>query len=365
LFCGGRTAAWPAILRHSRSADAPGAIFAGGCVILKRSAPRERQRHSTGMKYKDYYATLGLERGASEDAIKKAYRRLARKYHPDVSKEANAEEKFKEVAEAYQTLKDADKRKAYDQLGAHQAGQEFQPPPDWQQHWQPSGDSSFSAEGLDLSELFEQLRGARGRGAAQGSMPGQDYEIAVPITIAQAYAGTEIDLDLNMPEYDEQGRLRRVPHAFKARIPKGATDGQRLRVPGKGGKGFNGGRSGDLYLNISLRPHSIYRANGHDLYLDLPLAPWEAVLGTSVEVPTPGGAVRLKVPEGTQAGRHLRLPRRGLPIPKGGQGDLYAVVSIVVPSVVGEPERVLYRQLAQTSAFDPRAHFSEEGSYAS
>jgi curved DNA-binding protein len=317
------------------------------------------------MKYKDYYAILGLERGASDEAIKKAYRRLARKYHPDVSKEAGAEEKFKEVAEAYQTLKDADKRSAYDQLGAHSPGQEFQPPPDWQQHWQPSGDESFSTEGLDLSELFERMRAGRGRGSARMSMPGQDYEIAVPITIAQAYEGTEIDLDLNMPEYDAQGQLRRVPHAFKARIPKGASDGQRLRVPGKGGKGFNGGRNGDLYLNISLRPHALYRASGHDLYLDLPLAPWEAVLGTSVEVPTPGGLVRLTVPRNTQAGRHLRLPRRGLPIPKGGQGDLYAVVLIVVPSVAGEQEAALYRQLAEVSAFDPRAHFSEEGSYAS
>jgi curved DNA-binding protein len=135
-------------------------------------------------------------------------------------------------------------------------------------------------------------------------------------------------------------------------------------VPGKGGKGFNGGRNGDLYLNISLRAHPLYRASGHDLYLDLPLAPWEAVLGTSVEVPTPGGPVRLKVPAATQAGRHLRLPRRGLPTPKGGQGDLFAVVLIVVPSVVSEPEAALYRQLQSASAFDPRAHFSEEGSHA-
>jgi curved DNA-binding protein len=319
------------------------------------------------MKYKDYYAVLGLERGASEDDIKKAYRRLARKYHPDVSKEADAEERFKEVAEAYQTLKDADKRAAYDQLGAHQPGQDFQPPPDWQAQWEPSAGDAFSSEGLDLSDLLDRLRGGRGRGrgGARMSMPGQDYEIAVPITIADAYNGTEIDLDLNMPEYDAQGQLRRVPHAFKARIPKGATDGQRLRVPGKGGKGFNGGRNGDLYLNITLRPHALFRANGHDLYLDLPLAPWEAVLGTSVEVPTPGGPVRLKVPPATQASQHLRLPRRGLPTPKGEHGDLYAVVLIVVPSVISDSERALYRQLAETSAFVPRAHFSEEGSYAS
>jgi curved DNA-binding protein len=316
------------------------------------------------MKYKDYYSILGLERGASDEQIKKAYRRLARKYHPDVSKEANAEEKFKEVAEAYQTLKDADKRTAYDQLGKHQPGQDFQPPPDWQQHWRPAGEESFSAEGFDLSDLFEHLRGARGGAGARMSMPGQDYEIAVPITIEQAYHGTELDLDLSLPDYDEHGQLRRVPQAFKARIPKGATDGQRLRVPGKGGKGFNGGRAGDLYLNISLRPHGLYRANGHDLYLDLPLAPWEAVLGTSVEVPTPGGTLRLKVPPGTQAARQLRLPRRGLPTPKGEPGDLYAVVQIVVPSVVNDAQQALYRQLAEESAFAPRAHFAEEGRHA-
>jgi curved DNA-binding protein len=313
------------------------------------------------MKYKDYYATLGIERGASEEDIKKAYRRLARKYHPDVSKETGAEEKFKEVAEAYQTLKDPEKRAAYDQLGSHAAGQDFQPPPDWRQQY---SESPFSAEDLDLSDLFAHLHAGAGRRGARRSMPGQDYEIAVAITIEQAFQGTQIDLDLNMPEYDADGRLHRTPHVIKARIPKGATDGQRLRLPGKGGKGFNGGRDGDLYLNISLRPHALYRATGHDLYLDLPLAPWEAVLGTAVEVPTPGGVVRLKVPPGTQAGRHLRLPNRGLPKPKEGQGDLYAIVQIVVPSVIGDSERDLYRKLSDDSGFDPRAHFATEAGHA-
>ena len=314
------------------------------------------------MKYKDYYASLGLERAASDEDIKKAYRRLARKYHPDVSKETGAEEKFKEVAEAYQTLKDPEKRAAYDQLGSHAAGQDFQPPPDWRQQY---SESPFAGEDLDLSDLFAHLHAGAGARGARRSMPGQDYEIAVAITIEQAFHGTQIDLDLNMPEYDADGRLHRTPHVFKARIPKGATDGQRLRLPGKGGKGLRGGRDGDLYLNISLRPHALYRANGHDLYLDLPLAPWEAVLGASIEVPTPGGAVRLKVPPGTQAGQQLRLPRRGLPTPKGEHADLYAVVLIVVPQSVSDPERALYQQLADTSAFEPRAHFSEEGSYAS
>jgi curved DNA-binding protein len=311
------------------------------------------------MKYKDYYAILGVERAASEADIKKAYRRLAHKYHPDVSKEAGAEERFKEVAEAYQTLKDKEKRAAYDQLGPHSEGQDFQPPPDWRRQWQPSSsaEENFSSEDLDLSSLFEHLRSARGR----MSIPGQDFEVAVPISIEQAYSGTELDLDLEMPEYDAQGRVHRTPHAFKARVPKGATDGQRLRVPGKGGRGVNGGRNGDLYLNISLRPHPYYRATGHDLYLDLPLAPWEAVLGTSIEVPTPGGPVMLKIPAGTQAARQLRLPARGLPKPRSGQGDLYAVVQIVVPGSASERERAMYRELSENSAFDPRAHFDREG----
>lgn len=332
------------------------------CAIL-RFACECSHDSAIPMKYKDYYASLGLERGANDEAIKKAYRRLARKYHPDVSKEADAEAKFKEVAEAYQTLKDPQKRAAYDQLGSHPPGQEFEPPPDWQQHWRQSAEEPAFAEGLDLSDLFSQLHAARGE-RGRMSIPGQDYEISVPITIEDAYTGTEIDLDLNMPDYDEQGRLRRVPHEFKARIPKGATDGQRLRVPGKGGKGVNGGRSGDLYLNISLRPHPLYRANGHDLYMDLALAPWEAVLGTTLEVPTPGGAVRLKVPPGTHAGQRLRLPRRGLPTPKHDQADLFAVVRIAVPSTVSEQERALYQQLADTSAFDPRSPVVQEKSHA-
>ncbi|HEX4024040.1 MAG TPA: DnaJ C-terminal domain-containing protein [Steroidobacteraceae bacterium] len=316
------------------------------------------------MQYKDYYAILGLARGANDEEIKRAYRKLARKYHPDVSKEPGAEEKFKEVAEAYQTLKDPDKRTAYDQLGAHRSGEEFRPPPDWQQQWKGSfGEAPFAAEQMDLADLFAHL-GAGVRSGARRAMPGQDFEISVPITVEEAYGGTEINLDLNMPEYDEHGQLRRVPHAFKARIPKGATDGQRLRIPGKGGRGLNGGRNGDLYLDIALRAHPLYRAAGHDLYIDLPLAPWEAVLGTAVEVPTPAGRVRLKIPAGTQAGQHLRLPRRGLPKPKGGQGDLYAIVQIVVPSVAGEPERALYQQLAAASAFDPRAHLAQEAGHA-
>lgn len=313
------------------------------------------------MKYKDYYDALGLKRGASEAEIKAAYRKLARKYHPDVSKEKDAEVHFKEIAEAYQTLKDKEKRAAYDQLGKQQPGQDFRPPPDWQQQY---GETQFSFDDLDLADLFASFGGGRrhtaGRGGRTVPLPGEDFEVPVSISLEQAFGGTDLNLDLSMPEYDASGRLHRVPHTVKAHVPKGATDGQRLRVPGRGGKGHNGGRDGDLYLDISLHPHPVYRVSGHDLYMDLPLAPWEAVLGTSVEVPTPGGSVRLKVPAGTQAGAKLRLPKRGLPKPRSGEGDLFAIVLITVPRNPTEKEQALFRQLSEVSGFDPRKQFRQE-----
>jgi curved DNA-binding protein len=315
------------------------------------------------MKYKDYYATLGVAKGASADDIKKAYRKLARKYHPDVSKETDAKEKFQDVSEAYETLKDAEKRAAYDQLGSFQPGQDFQPPPGWEQQFSQGG---FSFDDLDLADLFASLGGARGRGGFGGArarpdmpIPGEDYEVAAQVTLEQAYHGTVLELNLQMPEYDQHGRLRRVPHNFSARIPKGVADGERLRLAGKGGTGFNGGRNGDLYLNIRLLPHKLFRATGRDLYLDVPLAPWEAVLGTTVEIPTLGGPVRLRVRPNTQAGQQLRLAKRGLPKPEH-EGDLYAIVQIVVPPESSEEERALYRQLAEASKFNPRAHLEEE-----
>jgi len=312
------------------------------------------------MKYKDYYAILGVERNAGADTIKKAYRKLAHKYHPDVSKDPQGEAKFKDAAEAYATLKDPEKRAAYDQLGSYTPGQDFRPPPDWGRQF---GDSQHSFEDIDLSDLFERFAG-RGRraGGRRGpvSIPGEDYEVTAQITLEDAYRGTEVNLDLSVPELDQSGLLRRVPRSFKARIPKGATDGQRLRLRGKGGKGINGGADGDLYLNIALHPHPLFRASGHDLYLDLPLAPWEAVLGAAVQVPTLGGAVELKVPPGTQAGQKLRLASRGLPKPHEGAGDLFAIVQIVVPGVVNEKERALLRQLADGAGFNPRRHFEQE-----
>jgi len=308
------------------------------------------------MKYKDYYSVLGITRTASEAEIKAAYRKLARKYHPDVSKERNAEERFKDIAEAYQTLKDPEKRAAYDQLGKQEPGENFKPPPDWQQRY---SDTQFSFEDIDLADLFAGFRGARSH-SARSPMAGQDYEAMVHLSIEEAYGGAQVNVDLNVPEYDAHGVMRRVPRVCNARIPRGVTDGQRLRVPGKGGPGINGGRAGDLYLTIALHPHPLFRVSGHDLYLDLPLAPWEAVLGTSLEVPTPAGQVRLKIPAGTRAGQQLRLPKRGLPKPHTGAGDLYAIVQIVVPSETSEQERSLFQQLADGSRFNPRGHFNQE-----
>lgn len=313
------------------------------------------------MKYKDYYGILGVPKGASTDDVKKAYRKLARKYHPDVSKESGAEERFKDIAEAYQTLKDPEKRAAYDQLGSYRPGEEVRPPPNWQSQYAGFSDADFSFEDFDLSDLFASFRrgGRRNRPDPHAPIPGHDYETTAHITVEEAYRGTEISLDLGMPKYDEQGRVHHVPSNITVRIPKGATNGRRLRVPGKGAKGINGGRDGDLYLNIVLYPHSLYRVDGHDIYIDLPIAPWEAALGASVEVPTPGGRVSLKVPPSTQAGQKLRLPKRGLPKPRGAQGDFYAIVQIVIPTDLTEYERALFKELAK-STFNPRAHFDQE-----
>ncbi len=317
------------------------------------------------MKYKDYYQILGVERNASADDIKKAYRKLAHKYHPDVSKEPNAKEKFQEIGEANETLKNPEKRAAYDQLGSgYQPGQDFRPPPGWEtQFSQGGGGEHFSFDDVDLADLFAGLSSGRRGGGARGGgkfpIPGQDFEVAAPITLEQAARGTELDINLSVPEYGENGVPRRVPRTFKARIAKGASEGQRLRLPGKGGKGMNGGRDGDLWLNITLAPHPLFRPDRHDLYVDLTLAPWEAVLGASVEVPTLDGAVRLKVPGGTRAGQKLRLAGRGLPKPHGGAGDLYAVVQIVVPTHPSEGEKALWKQLAEETSFDPRSHFKE------
>jgi curved DNA-binding protein len=316
------------------------------------------------MKYKDYYKILSVERSASEDDIKKAYRKLARKFHPDVSKEKDAEEKFKEVSEAYEVLKDADKRKAYDTMGSYQPGQEFRPPPDWERQFRGGAGGGLGGfEDIGEADLFDFLSGLgrggfrAGRGGGTLRMPGQDYEIAAHLSVEEVARGIELEVPLAVTEMTPEGQLRRASKTVKVRIPKGATDGQRLRVPGKGGAGQGGAPDGDLYVNIQLRPHDLFRVDGHDLYLEVPVAPWEAALGAEVQIPTLDGRVSVKVPPGSRAGQKLRVRGKGLPRPGGSEGDLYAVLQLVTPSVLSEREKELYGELEKLSTFNPRAHF--------
>lgn len=313
------------------------------------------------MKYIDYYKVLGVDRDASQADIKKAYRKLAHKYHPDLSKGADSEEKFKEVAEAYATLKDPEKRSAYDNLGKHPQGENFVPPHQWQENFHTAG-ADFSD--VDLSDLLAAFAAAQAGGNAHGrgaAMRGSDYEVVVPITLEQIYQGAETDVNVSLPQPDEHGMMRRVPRTFRVRIPKGAADGQRLRLPGKGAPGIGDGPAGDLYVIMQLQPHAWYQVDGPDLYLNLPLAPWEAALGTSVEVPTLGGTVEMKIPAGTVSGRKLRLTGRGMPTSGNTQGDLYAVIHIDIPKTLTERERDVYAELASVSTFNPRARFTTGG----
>ncbi|MDI1310374.1 MAG: DnaJ C-terminal domain-containing protein [Methylotenera sp.] len=314
------------------------------------------------MKFKDYYEALGVARTATQEEIKKAYRKLAHQYHPDVSKDPAGEEKFKEIGEAYATLKDVEKRAAYDALGRHRAGEEFRPPPNWGAN--QGGQQGYSFDDVDLADLFASFSKARSGGAHQGhSMPrpGQDYELAIQISLEDAFNGTTVDLNFTVPEYDPQGQLKHMPHTFKARIPQGVTDGQKMLLRGKGGKGANGGPDGNLYLNINFKPHRLFRVIDHDLFIDLPLTVSEAALGATVKVPTLEGAVNLKVPVGITNGQKLRIGKRGLPSKGLGKGDLYAIAQIVVPAKPSDKERELFRELAAVSTFNPREHFDQEG----
>jgi curved DNA-binding protein len=311
------------------------------------------------MEFKDYYQIMGVQRNATQDEIKRAYRKLARKYHPDVSQEADAETRFKEVGEAYEVLKDPEKRAAYDQLGADwKAGQDFRPPPEWNQGFEFHGGGFTGADAAQFSDFFESLFGRGftpgGHGRADFHARGEDAYARVLVDIDDAYHGATRTLTLKTTELGADGRPRLKERMLNVRIPKGVRQGQHIRLAGQGDPGIGQGKPGDLYLEIEFRPHPLYHAEGRDVFVDLPVAPWEVALGATVNAPTPTGKVELKVPPGSAAGRKLRLKGRG--IPGKPAGDLYVVLKVVLPPADSDAAKQAYRAMQQTLKFNPRTH---------
>lgn len=323
------------------------------------------------MKFRDYYETLGVARGATEADIKAAYRKLARKYHPDVNKESGAEEQFKELGEAYAVLKDTEKRAAYDRVGADwKNGQNFTPPPNWNEGFEYS-DNNFSGghagfgggyEG-DQSEFFESLFGRGGhRQGGRSSHPrqgmdfkGQDHHAKILIDLADTYNGAKRTITLHMPVQDASGHVLTQERKLDVSIPKGMKAGQNLRLSGQGAPGVGSGPAGDLYLEIDFHPNTIFRVDGKDIYLDLPLAPWESALGTTVNIPTPAGSIlELTIPAGTAAGRKMRLKGKGIPSKEAG--DLYVVPTIVLPRADTDSQKEAYQAFEKAFDFKPRNH---------
>ena len=347
------------------------------------------------MKYKDYYEVLGVPRNATQDDIRRTYRKLARKYHPDLSKLDDAEPRFKEVGEAYGVLKDTEKRAAYDRMGDQwRDGQEFQPPPRWDEGFEFSGANDRGAEDAQFGEFFEALfRGehADGRrastrharhtagagpdgataqemedayGGVPYSAPGQDHHAKVVIDLEDTYRGAQRTISLKTPGLDASGRAVLKSRTLDVSIPRGVYGGQHLRLSGQGGAGLGEGHAGDLYVEIALRQHGLFRADGRDVTIDVPVAPWEAALGARITVPTPDGAVEISIPKNSSGGRRLRLKGKGIPAsgPAGTSGDLYAQLNLVLPLADSEPARAAYETLRQACDFDPRAHFSGDPS---
>ncbi len=309
------------------------------------------------MEFRDYYDILGVTREASADEIKRAYRKLARKFHPDISKEADAEERFKQVGEAYEVLKDAEKRAAYDQLGKNwQAGQDFRPPPDWDQGFEYHGAGFDEAQFSDFFEsLFGQGRGGgrRAQGQTEFHMRGADSHAKVLIDVEDAFRGTSRTLTLKHPQMGEDGRPQLQERTLNVRIPKGVRQGQHIRLAKQGGAGIGAGEPGDLYLEVDFAPHPFFHVEGKDVYLDLPVAPWEAALGAKISIPTPENRLDLKIPARSGAGKKLRLKGKG--IPAKHPGDLYAVLRIALPPADSAAAEKAYREFEQASNFNPRA----------
>ena len=330
------------------------------------------------MEFKDYYQTMGIEKSATPEDIKRAHRKLARRYHPDVSKEKDAEDRFKALAEAYEVLKDPEKRAAYDQLGAnYKAGQDFSPPPGWAGR-QPSGrPGSEHGHEQDHSDFFDALfrgmnggmnGGPRQRTHEAFDMHGQDQHAKIQISLADSYSGATRTLQLRMPQDNDYGQAQAQPAQSRTIafvIPKGIRAGQHIRLASQGSPGMGRGSPGDLYLDVEMLPHPLFRTDGYDVYMDLPVAPWEAALGAEVEAPTPTGRVEIKIPAGSAAGRKLRLKGRGLPGTTGAStggttggrapGDFYYVLQIALPAADTEAAKKAYADWAEAlKAFNPR-----------
>jgi curved DNA-binding protein len=315
------------------------------------------------MEFKDYYQTLGVPRDATAEDIKKAFRKLARKYHPDVSKEKDADARMKDVNEAYAVLSDPEKRAAYDQLGrGYRPGQEFRPPPDWDAGFEFSGrgfspHGFSSAESADFSDFFSELFGRMGSGGfrAQGThfrAQGEDHHAKVLLDVEDAFTGATRQLSLRVPKTDAQGRAMLATRTLNVKIPKGVRAGQVIRLAGQGAPGMGGGPAGDLLLEVQFNPHARFRVEGRDLHLTLPVAPWEAALGAVIAVDLPGGPVKVRIPEGSQSGRQLRV--RGKGIPGEPAGDLLLDIQVALPPADTPRARELYEAMARELAFDPR-----------
>ncbi len=310
------------------------------------------------MEFKDYYHVLGVTRDASADEIKKAFRKLARKYHPDVSKEADAEQRMKAVNEAYTVLSDPEKRAAYDQLGRHyREGEEFRPPPDWDAGFEFTGAGFSDAQTADFSDFFSELFGHMGRrgGFRQSGnfqARGEDHHARILLDLEAAYRGDTRTVTLRAPRLDAEGRVILADHNLNVRIPRGVRDGQVIRLAGQGGPGTGGGPAGDLFLEVHFAPHPRYRVEGRDVHAKLPVAPWEAALGATVKTRVPDGNVEVRVPPGSSGGRQLRLRGRG--IPGNPPGDLYLELEIRLPPADSPRARELYETMARELAFDPR-----------
>jgi curved DNA-binding protein len=312
------------------------------------------------MQFKDYYQTLGVSRDAGADEIKKAFRRLARKYHPDVSKEADAEQRMREVNEAYAVLSDPEKRAAYDQLGqGYQTGQDFRPPPDWDAGFEFSGRGFSPHEAADFSDFFAELFGHMGgRQAGFGTRGGpyqargEDHHAKVLLDLEDAFSGATRQINLQVPAMDAQGRVRLNTRTLNVKIPRGVKEGQIIRLAGQGAAGAGAATAGDLLLEVHFKPHPRLRPDGRDLHLSLPVAPWEAALGAIIAVDLPGGSVKVRIPEGAQSGRQLRV--RGKGIPGEPPGDLLLDIQVVLPPADSPKARQLYETMARELAFDPR-----------